>query len=113
MIGVLWIFQGFFLNKVFKLTKEADVERAAKMITENIESNNSANLISQVAVGYDICVRVYDPVAEADIYNHHFLNDCALHKLTNEKPLLISWYNKAMENGGEYSEIFQIGRAHV
>lgn len=106
MIAVLWIFQGFFLNTAFKLTKESDVERAAKLISENIESNNAATLISQVAVGYNICVRVYDPVAEADIYNQHFLNDCALHKLTNEQSLLNSWYNKAKENGGEYSEIF-------
>ena len=108
MLAILWALQGIFFDTIFKLTKESDVRRASGLISENIESNDIASLISKVAVEYNICLKVYDPVDEIDIYDEHFLNDCALHRLDSHTELFHSWYEKALENDGEYSEIFPL-----
>ncbi|MBO5313282.1 MAG: HAMP domain-containing protein [Clostridia bacterium] len=104
MLTVLWVLQGVFLNSIFKLSKESDIRRATNLIADNIESEDISSLISQVAVEYDLCVKVYGMQQGSDLYDEHILNDCILHKLADEKRLFNSWYEKALENNGEYTE---------
>lgn len=105
MIGILWAFQGIFLNTVFKLTKERDLERASGIIVDNFNSNDVSSLMSQVSIEYNLCAMVINMNNGEITQDEHFHVDCILHKISGYDSLLTSWYDEAKNNEGKYSVI--------
>ncbi len=105
MLAIIWAFQGFFMNSVFKLTKESDVKRSSNLIAENINNSEVATLIEKVCVEYDVCASVINWDTGVPIYDNHFLNDCILHKISDYDSLLKDWYDEASANEGEYTVV--------
>ena len=103
LILVLWFFHALFLNAAYKVAKESDINRAANLITENIDSRDVSSLISQVAVEYELCVLITDTVSYSTLYSHHFLNDCIICRMDTQRSLLDDWHSEALQNDGEYS----------
>ncbi|MBE6674436.1 MAG: HAMP domain-containing histidine kinase [Ruminococcaceae bacterium] len=105
MLGIIWAFQGFFMDSVFKLTKESDVKRSSSLIAENINNSEVATLIEKVCVEYDVCASVLNWDTGVTLYDSHFLNDCILHKISDYDSLLRDWYDEASANEGEYTVV--------
>ncbi len=103
LVAVLWFFHVLLLNVAYKVAKESDINRAANLLTENIDSAEISSLISQVAIEYELCVLITDTTSYNQLYNKHFLNDCILCRMTTQRSLLENWHSEALHNGGEYS----------
>ena len=105
MLAIIWAFQGFFMDAVFKITKESDVKRSSNLIAENINNSEVSTLIEKVCVEYDVCASVINWDTGVPIYDNHFLNDCILHKISDYDSLLKDWYDNASANEGEYTVV--------
>ena len=106
LLLVLWAFHGIFLNVAYKSAKEADVNRAASLISENIESPEINSLIEQISNEYELCVAVLSVPEYEWLYKDHVLNNCILCSLdSNNRTLVARWYQNATENDGEYTVI--------
>ena len=106
MLAILWMFQGIFINTVFKLTKERDLDRTARIISENIDNENVSNLISQLAVDYNLCVMVINMKNGEIPQNKHFHGDCIIHNITGYDALINGWYEESLkQSDGQYTVI--------
>ena len=103
LLAVLWFFHALFLNAAYKVAKESDINRAANLIADNINSSDISSLISQVAAEYDLCVLITDTESFEELHRQHFLTDCILCRMTSQRSILEGWYNEAAQNDGEYS----------
>ena len=105
MLVILWSLQAVFSDFVFKIAKENDVDRASNLVTDNFETGDLESLISQVAVEYELCIKVINFSEGIDKHDKHFLNDCVLHKISSYDSLINTWYDNAMLNDGEYTTV--------
>ena len=106
MIIVLWVLQGIFFSSLYKNVKENDIDRASNLIVDNVGNDNLPELIGQVSLEYDLCLKVVDCSDYSLSYSAECMgNDCLIHKLLDDKNLFIYWFNEASNNGGSFSEI--------
>ena len=103
LLAVLWFFHALFLNAAYKVAKESDINRAANLIADNIDSDDVTSLISQVTAEYDLCVLITDTGSYKELYSQHFLADCILCRMTAQRSILEGWHSEAAQNDGEYS----------
>lgn len=106
MIIVLWVLQGIFFSSLYKNVKENDIDRASNLIVDNVGNDNLPELIGQVSLEYDLCLKVVDCSDYSLSYSAECTgNDCLIHKLLDDKNLFIYWFNEANNNDGSFSEI--------
>ncbi len=106
MIGFLWSLEAIFFNKVYKATKENDVEIASNLIIEAIGSENIGSTVEQIIDEYDLCIQVYRCKDASILYNPECKsNGCIIHGLSNDD-LYFRWLNGA-SNGidNKFSEV--------
>lgn len=105
MIIVLWVLQGVFFSSLYKNVKEKDIDRASNLIVENVGNENLPELIGQVSLEYDLCLKVVDCSDYSLSYSAECMGDCLIHKLLDDKALFAYWFDEAYNNGGSFSEI--------
>ena len=106
MLAILWIFQFVFFDFLYQTNKENEIDRASNLIVDNVGSDNLDELMGQVAIEYQLCIKVVQCSNNQLIYSPECQkNDCILHKLTDDPNLFAHWFDKANENNGHYTEI--------
>ena len=105
LLLVLWIFPAIFLNAAFKTAKEADIGRAANIISENINSKDISTLLTNVSKEYELCIDIVTTDGNQILYENHAINNCILCSLTDPRQLFASWYEEALAAGGEYAVV--------
>lgn len=106
MLIVLWLFQTFFLKSFYTMTKSAQVEKNASMISKSIESNkNVQQTIENVASYNSLSVYVYD--TSETLYKKMFEceYDNPATSLDFEYHDVYSYYRQAEDNGGAYLSV--------
>lgn len=99
---VLWAFQTFFLESFYTMTKSAQVEKNASVISRSIKENkNVQGTIENVASYNSLSVYVYD---SNSLFSLKYLceYDNPATELHFEYHDVYSYYKKASENGGQY-----------
>lgn len=108
IIALLWLFQVVFLDDIYRYIKKSDIKNATESISENFEdSEDMTEFINNIALKNDVCVMVITEDGGA-LYNSHFVRDCVIHKLGNNKDNLIRIFNLTEDNHGTYFESFNL-----
>ena len=109
IIALLWLFQGVFLNDIYKGIKNRDIKNAAHTLSSDYsDTADMTDYIANLSLEKDICIMVIDADGGA-LYNCHSVRDCVIHKISSNKFNLMQIYNLAVENGGTYFETFETG----
>lgn len=103
LICMLWLFHSILIDTVFRSIKDGDINRAANLISDNIDGDDVPTLISRVSKEYNLCVSVFDMSTHMPMYSNHFLPSCIICNLTDTRSLLDSWHKEASKNGNEYT----------
>ena len=107
MIGFLWSLEAIFFNKVYRATKENDVEIASNLIVESIGKENIGDTVEQIINEYELCMQVYRCKDAKSLYSPDCkFNGCIVHELNDENQDFYShWLNGANDGEGRFSEI--------
>lgn len=102
ILMILWAFNTFFLESFYTATKSSQVEKNASIISKSIESNkNVQGTIENVASYNSLAVYVYDSSSLFSLkYSCDYDNPAT--SLDFEYHDVYSYYNSALENGGNY-----------
>ncbi len=102
IVFVLWIFQTFFLESFYTMTKSAQVEKNASIISKSIEENkNVQGTIENVASYNSLSVYLYDSDSLFSL-KYACEYDSPATALDFEYHDVYTYYNNALENGGQY-----------
>lgn len=105
IIIVLWAFNAFFLESFYTSTKSAQVEKNASIISKSIEENkNVQGTIESVASYNSLNVYLYDTTS-LFTQQYYCTYDSPQTSLNFEYHDVYSFYNQALENGGEYMAV--------
>ncbi|MBQ7907756.1 MAG: two-component sensor histidine kinase [Clostridia bacterium] len=109
LIVILWLAQSFFLNGIYGYIKENDIKHASNNISYSINSPELDPFVEQMAVEYELCVRIFefdsDQIIEKTEEGSHFFSDCVICSLTNAQELLNSWYDTTRAAGGYHTQV--------
>lgn len=99
---VLWAFNTFFLESFYTMTKSSQVEKNASIISKSIQENkNVQGTIENVASYNALSVYVYDSSSLFSLkYSCEY--DSPATSLNLEYHDVYSYYNSALQNGGQY-----------
>ncbi|MBQ1507395.1 MAG: HAMP domain-containing histidine kinase [Ruminococcus sp.] len=102
ILVVLWAFQSFFLESFYTMSKSAQVERKARIISRSVEENkNIQTTIQDVASNNGLSVYIYNSGSFFDLkYSCEYDNPATA--LNLEYHDIYSYYKEAAENGGTY-----------
>ncbi len=107
VLALLWILQTVFLDDIYKSVKISNVNTAAAALSQNIDSGDLKNLVSEYAVKYDTCITVWDSnlkqIASTCVNSY-----CRVH--TYHIVGAAYFYNMAEQNGGTYVQRYGSGR---
>ena len=105
MIGFLWSLEALFFNKVYRATKENDIEIASNLIVDSIGDESIASTVEQIIDEYDLCIQVYNCENGAVLYSPECKsNGCVIHGIT-DNVLYDHWLDGANDNEGKFSEV--------
>lgn len=79
---LLWVFQIFFLEKFYTISKIHDVEKAASKMTASFYLDTSAGFsekLERIASENDLCIEVVDMYGRS-LYTKEYSVDCIIHK---------------------------------
>lgn len=100
---VLWVFQTFFLESFYTMTKSSQVEKNASIISKSIEENkNVQGTIENVASYNSLSVYVYNSSSTLFELMYDCEYDNPATALDFEYHDVYSYYKSASENGGQY-----------
>ena len=107
MIGFLWSLEALFFNKVYRATKENDIEIASNLIVDSIGDKNIASTVGQIITEYDLCIQVYNCKDQSILYDPDCKsNGCIIHSLTNDGKLYDHWLDGANNSiESKFSEV--------
>ena len=99
---ILWVFQSFFLESFYTISKTSQVERNASVISKSIQENkNVQETIENIASYNNLSVYVYDSNSLFNlIYDCEYDNPSTALKL--EYHDVYGYYKDASDNGGHY-----------
>ncbi len=100
---VLWVFQTFFLESFYTMTKSAQVEKNASVISSSIKKNKDVqNTIENVASYNSLSVYVYDTSDNIFnlMYSCEYDNPATALNLKYHE--VYGFYKDAFDNGGQY-----------
>lgn len=100
---VLWLFNSFFLGMFYTMTKQAQVEKQASIISRSIEENkNVQGTIENVASYNSLAVYVYDSTSEfTKKYQCDY--DSPINSIDIKPDEAFKYYKQAKQNGGTYT----------
>ncbi len=100
---VLWVFQTFFLEAFYTMTKSSQVEKNASIISQSIENNkNVQGTIENVASYNSLSVYLYDTTDAwfQLMYACEYDNPATSYNLEYHE--VYSYYKNSADNGGQY-----------
>ena len=102
ILVVLWVFQTFFLESFYTMSKSNQVKKNASVISKSIEENKNVQAtIENVASYNSLCVYVYDSSSLFRlIYDCEYDNPATA--LDLEYHDVYNYYKSASNNGGTY-----------
>lgn len=102
ILTILWVFQSFFLESFYTISKTSQVERNASVISKSIQENkNVQETIENIASYNNLSVYVYDSNSLFNlIYDCEYDNPSTALKL--EYHDVYGYYKDASDNGGHY-----------
>lgn len=111
---IVWIFQVLLLDFFYEQTKLSDLRAVQQGIDDAIALDNLESACSDLAVDYDVCIAVYE-VNEGKlgdiIISKEVSPTCMIHYSNSQ--VLNSYYERALEGGGEYTERFSLTAQEV
>jgi signal transduction histidine kinase len=111
MLAITWFFQIGLLNKFYEKTKHSELDYVAEELTEAIGTGNFNENAAMLGSEYGICVRVFKVVGSTlgdEAASVKADPTCLLHHMADEK--LNEYYQRALENGGEWKTVFSLDR---
>ena len=106
---IVWIFQVLLLDFFYERTKLSDLKAVQQGIDNAIVLDNLESACNDLAVEYDVCIAVY-AVNEGKlgdiIISKEVSPTCMIHY--SDSQVLNSYYERALERGGEYTERFTL-----
>lgn len=110
IVFVLWVFQTFFLESFYTMTKSAQVEKNASIISRSIEENkNVQGTIENVASYNSLSVYLYDSDSLFSL-KYACEYDSPVTALDFDYHDVYTYYNSALANGGQYVRHKQVRR---
>ena len=105
IIFVMWIFSAFFLETFYTITKSAQAEKNASVISQAIKENDDAQKTIETVASYNsLSVYVYNSNSLFSlIYACEY--DSPVTSLKFEYHDVYTYYKKAEENGGKYLSV--------
>lgn len=94
ILGLTYLFQTSFLDDFYKKSKIVTIENVANNISNSIEKNNIEDVIDEMSMSSEVCVRV---VSNKEKYN--IVKACTLRTLDNQTINHIA--QETVNNGGE------------
>ena len=106
ILAFLWFFQIVFLNDFYRWTKINEIKTSAQVISHNIESDELMDLLTDISVNQQMCIRIINMDAGTSISLDSALKDCLIHKLPVTS--LYNYYELSKQNKGDYLEIISV-----
>ena len=114
LLGVLWFFQIAYLNDFYKMIKKQETEQ----VLDNVENllrteDDPSEAIEKLAANRNLGIFITDSDGQP-LYNAEYISNSQMSSLPQF--LFSSFYNQALENGGEAVVEFkgsQLQRKHV
>ena len=106
---IVWVFQVLLLDFFYEQTKLSDLRAVHEGIDNAIAVDNLESVCSDLAVDYDVCIAVYqvkDGKLGNIIISKEVSPTCMIHY--SDSQVLNSYYEKALDRGGEYTERFNL-----
>lgn len=105
ILALLWICQTVFLNSFYKAIKVYETKQVAEEIAKNIEDADIEYTVASLSNTHDVNIRVLD----ASFSTLYAASGREMHSFFNNIPdsEFYSFYQKAQEAGGTYSEYFE------
>lgn len=98
LLVILWLFQTVYLDTFYKQIKRHELGNAMQNLTAGAGSENYEEAVRTIARSYDISVIIFDKEGTV-LYSSENIPLKFRHEEEFE-----SWYQKALDNGGEYVE---------
>lgn len=112
MVVFLWLFQIVYLDNFYERVKKQQIEAAYSAIALNINRDDLPDYVNDVAVHFNLCVRVYALESEAGLIygaqeaaSADLLGDCIIHHVDDQEIARFYREAKAAESTG-FMEIF-------
>lgn len=109
MLIIVWIFQVLLLDFFYERAKLSDLHAAQEGIDKAIVSGELESECSRLASDYDVCISVYsisDGAIDELLISREVSPTCVIHYTDAES--LNTYYDKALEAGGEYTQRFTL-----
>ena len=111
MLAITWVFQIGLLGRFYERTKNSELEYATQSMAEAVSLGNHKETAAMLAGEYGICIRVFRVAGYAlgeEEGSVQAAPPCVLHHMPREK--LTEYYQNALENGGEWENVFSMER---
>lgn len=105
LLALLWICQTVFLNSFYKYVKVYETKNVAEEVAKSIDDENLEYEIAALSNSHDVNIRVID--SDMSVVYSAFGRDNKMVFDNIPASELYSFYEKAAENGGSYSEYFE------
>jgi len=89
IIGILWLFQSVFLDKIYMNLKTKELYENTDLIMDNIDSESFKSQTMKISTEHKICVFVYNNTTGKEIYTCEALEGkCDLHKIVYTRQIM-------------------------
>lgn len=97
LLVILWLFQIVYLDSFYKTIKKSKLDKATVMLMENLDDEDLATLVDNIASDYEISISIVDREGNI-LVSQEYMPNSSLRKLTRED--YQNFYEKALEEGG-------------
>mgnify|MGYP002519114578 CR=1 FL=1 len=109
MMLVVWVFQVFLLESLYKSTKRNELESISLAIGEYVGTESLGDAVYSCAVDYSTCIRVFkfsDSNSATEVASADVSTECSIHNIPHQmlNRTLNGYYSKALDNGGVFAE---------
>lgn len=108
VLGILWVFQTFLLDDIYRGLKLNELQKCADMIERDAADGTSLEtLTDRLAKKYTVCISAYEITGSGSAKNGRLLSEnhvdsfCFIHNISSSD-LLNQLYRDASGSGGEY-----------
>ena len=105
VLGLIFFFQTVLIDDFYKDSKEKTIETAARVISNNIDDPSLEDLIDEISMSNEVCVRI----VSNDI-RHNIVRACSLRNLDNQTINMIASDTKNSENLEKLIDTFKYYR---
>ncbi|MBR6558401.1 MAG: HAMP domain-containing histidine kinase [Clostridia bacterium] len=97
ILVILWIFQTVLLDNSYQTIRMSELKRTASTISKKMGDSRFEEIVKELAVDYEICVRIYRDDGKQTV-SCDVLEDCVIHHTDSDT--INSFFLEAKKNGG-------------